>query len=48
MIKAIAERPWIWIIVAYVGMVAVMIAFIVIAVKHPQKEVPVPVQHGDY
>ena len=48
MIKAIADRPWIWIIVAFVILIAFMPAFVVISVKYEQKEVPVPHQRGDY
>jgi len=48
MIKAIADRPWIWIIVGCVGMMAIMGAVIVISVKYEPKEVPVPHQRGDY
>jgi hypothetical protein len=48
MIKAIADRPWIWIIVAYIAMVAVMAAFVVISVKYGDREVPVPHQKVDY
>ena len=48
MIKAISDRPWIWIVVAYLGMAAVMAAFVVISVKYEPKEVPVTQPHGDY
>ena len=48
MIKALADRPWIWIIVAFVVLIAFMTAFFVISVKYEQKEVPVPHQRGDY
>lgn len=48
MIKAIADRPWIWIIVAYIGMIAVMVTFVVISMKYAPKEVPVPHRQGDY
>jgi bacteriorhodopsin len=48
MIKAIADRPWIWIIVGCAGMIAVMVAVIIISIKHPQAEVPVIHQRGDY
>lgn len=46
--KAIADRPWIWIIAGYLGMVAVSIAFVVIAVKYGPKEVPVTHTQSDY
>lgn len=48
MIKAIADRPWIWIIVAYIAMIAVMVTFVVISVKYEDKDVPVPHQKVDY
>ena len=46
MIKAIAERPWIWIIVAYALMVVVMVAFVVISIKYEPKEIPVAHSQG--
>ena len=48
MIKAISERPWIWIIVAYVAMTAIMVAFIVVSVKYGDKDIPIPHQKVDY
>jgi len=48
MIKPISDRPWIWIIVAYAAMVAVMAAFVVICVKNAPKEVPVAHSQGAY
>ena len=48
MFKAIAERPWIWIVVAFVVMIAVMAAFVIISIKYAPKEVPVPHSHVDY
>ena len=48
MIKAIADRPWIWIIVAYLGMAAVMAAFVVISVKYQPREVSLTHPQSDY
>jgi hypothetical protein len=48
MITAIANRPWIWIIVAYIAMIAVMITFVIISIKYEDKDVPVPRQKIDY
>jgi len=48
MIKAIADRPWIWIVVAYAAMTAVMLAFVIISVKYGPKEVPTAHSQGDY
>ena len=48
MMKAIADRPWIWIIVAYAVMVLVMVAFVIISVKYASKEVPVTHSQGAY
>jgi len=46
--KVIGDRPWIWIIVAYVGMIAIMVAFVVISVKYADKDIPIPPQKIDY
>lgn len=48
MIKAIADRPWIWIIAAYIAMIAVMATVVVISVKYGDKEIAVPRQKVDY
>ncbi len=48
MMKAIADRPWIWIIVAFVVMIALMTVFVVISVKYEPKEVPTAHRQGDY
>ena len=40
MFKAIADRPWIWIIVGSLFMLGAMVAFIVIAEKHNPQSVP--------
>ncbi|GEM_PF-1915544 len=45
--KAISDRPWIWIVLGYLAMVAVMIAALVIAIKHAPAEIAVPhTQHA--
>jgi hypothetical protein len=38
-------RPWIWVVVFYAVFVTVMITFVVIAVKHREPNVPLPI-HG--
>ena len=38
------DRPWIWIIVAHVAVVAVLVSVIVIAQRHRSPEVPL--NHG--
>jgi hypothetical protein len=48
MIKAIADRPWIWIIVAYVVMIAAMVGFLIVSIKYGDKDIPVPHQKVDY
>jgi hypothetical protein len=48
MIKAIADRPWIWIIVAYVVLIALMGSFTYIAEKYGDKDIPIPKQKIDY
>lgn len=48
LIKAIADRPWIWIIVAYVVMIVLMAAFVVISVKYGDKDIPTPPHKIDY
>lgn len=40
MLKAIQERPWIWVIIGSLFMLGAMVAFIVIAVKHAPESVP--------
>jgi len=34
------ERPWIWVIIAYVAFIAGITTLVVIAVRHKQPEVP--------
>ena len=48
MIKAIADRPWIWIIVAFAAMIVSMATLVGITIKYPQKEISVPHQQSDY
>ena len=48
MIKAITDRPWIWIIVGSAVIMSATLAFVLIAVKYGPKEVPVPHSQGDY
>jgi hypothetical protein len=46
MMKAIAERPWIWIIVGCLFLLSGSIAMIVIASRHKPQEVPLELSHG--
>jgi len=48
MIKAIADRPWIWIVVAFIALIAVMATFVVISIKYGDREIPVPPHKIDY
>ena len=48
MIKAIADRPWIWFIVFFVTMLCLMIGFVVIAEKYGPREIPIPHAQSDY
>ena len=40
MLKAIQERPWIWVIVGTLIMLGAMVAFVVFAVKNAPQSVP--------
>ena len=40
MLQFIRDRPWIWVIVAFVLVTAVMIAVIILAERYGSKEVP--------
>ena len=42
---AVAERPWIWVVLGYLAFVGALSAMVVIAVKHQQPEVIVQ-KHG--
>lgn len=46
--KAIADRPWIWIVLGYLAMMAVMIAAVTISVKHRPAEIAVPHAHAPH
>jgi hypothetical protein len=45
MMKAIAQRPWIWIIVGCLFLLSGAVAMIVIASRHKPQEVPLEVLH---
>lgn len=47
MIKAISDRPWIWIVFALAAMIAIMTVLVVIAEEHRQTEVPLNQAHID-
>ncbi len=38
------NRPWIWIIVAHIGLIAVLTTVTIIAKRHGPREIPLP--HG--
>jgi uncharacterized membrane protein len=48
MMKAIADRPWIWIIVGLVAMMSATITFVVISIKYGPAEIPIAHQQSDY
>jgi drug/metabolite transporter (DMT)-like permease len=46
--EAIADRPWIWLIVGGVFLFVCMATFVFISVKYGPKDVPVSHQQCDY
>jgi uncharacterized protein YneF (UPF0154 family) len=45
--KAIADRPWIWIVIGYLFLMSGAIAGLVISIKHAPQEIALPANpHG--
>ena len=40
------DRPWIWVIVAHIVIIAMIITVVNIAQKHGPKEIPIVQSHG--
>jgi hypothetical protein len=46
MIRCLAERPWLFIVAAFVILVSVWTCFITLAVRHAPQNVEIPAAHA--